>query len=260
MAKVVVITGASAGIGAALAKHLASKDYQLVLVARREKELREVAEQLSPTKTAVVVADVTRRSEVEAARDAGLQRFGHIDVWVNNVGRGIAKQTIDLTDDDIDEMIRINVKSALYGMQAIFPHFKERNQGHIINVSSFLGRVPVATIRSAYSAAKAALNSLTANARIDIARTHPSIMVSLVLPGLVSTEFAENALHAGQTSGPPLTPTTPPQTPEVVAETIADLITRPRPEVYTNPLLSQFAKNYYDTIEEQDIASRSASR
>ena len=90
-------------------------------------------------------------------------------------------------------MLTVNVKSALYGMQAIAPHFIARGRGQIVNVSSMLSRVPFATFRSAYNAAKAALNALTANARVDLAREHPGIQVTLVMPGLVRTDFQRNA-------------------------------------------------------------------
>src|SRR5256885_3689783 len=92
-------------------------------------------------------------------------------------------------------MIDVNVKSALYGMQAIAPYFQQRGRGHIVNISSFLGRVPVAPPRSAYSAAKAALNSLTANVRVDLQQTHPGIHVSLVMPGLDRKSTRLNSSH-----------------------------------------------------------------
>ena len=82
----------------------------------------------------------------------------------------------ELTDDELDQMMTVNVKSALYGMQAVLPHFQARGAGQIVNVSSFLSRVPMASIRAAYSASKAALNSLTANLRMDLAASasrHP---------------------------------------------------------------------------------------
>src|SRR5205814_4023841 len=127
-------------------------------------------------------------------------------VWINNAGRGIARAALELTDAEFDEMMAVNVKSALYGMQIVAPHFIERRQGHIINISSFLGRVPIATHRSAYNAAKAALNALTANVRVDLARTYPGIKVSLIMPGVVTTEFARNALGTASATAPPWTP------------------------------------------------------
>lgn len=115
--RVVVITGASAGIGASLAVQLGRAGDRLVLVARREAQLAEVAARAG--KDALCVkADVTRRAEVDAACKRGLERFGRIDVRVNNAGRGMSRLASELTDEDLDEMMLVNVKSALYGVQA----------------------------------------------------------------------------------------------------------------------------------------------
>src|SRR5947209_1775591 len=189
---VTVITGASSGIGAALAKRLGRQGHRLVLGARRADALRAVASECRDARA--VVVDVTRRKDVERLRDEALSAFGAVDVWMNNAGRGINAPVLELTDEQFDEMMAVNVKSALYGMQSVIPHFKQRARGHLINVSSFLSRVPVATYRSAYNAAKAALNALTANLRMDLRREFPEIHVSLVMPGMVTTEFAHNAL------------------------------------------------------------------
>lgn len=250
---VVVITGASGGIGAALAKRLGRDGKRLVLAARRESELRSVAneaEALGAGKALIVPTDVTRREAVNHLRDAALAEFGRIDVWVNNAGRGITRQVLDVTDADLDDMIAVNVKSALYGMQAAIPHFIERGEGHLINVSTFLARVPIASYRSAYSASKAALNSLTANLRMDLRATHPNIHVSLVMPGVVATDFAPNAktpdairpdLPGRSTAGPV-------QTAEEVADRISDVITNPVAEIYTNPASSAFVRDYYGDV------------
>ena len=248
--KVVVITGASAGIGAALARRLGADGHRLVLAARRESELKRICSETA-TDCRVVVADVTRRADVERVRDEALAAFGHVDVWVNNAGRGIGVPVLELTDEQFDEMMSVNVKSALYGMQAIVPHFQERGEGHLLNVSSFLGRVPLATYRSAYNAAKHALNSLTANLRMDLRASYPGIHVSLVMPGMVTTDFANNALggtpavswaaRAGTQAKP--------QSPEEVADAIAGLIANPRAELYTNPAQPEIAKRYFDDID-----------
>src|SRR5512136_1032507 len=158
--KVVVITGASGGLGAELARQLAARGDKLVLAARREAELKQVAAACGAD-ALPVVTDVTRRADVNHLRDEALRVFGQVDVWVNNAGRGIGRQVLDLTDEDFDAMMAVNVKSALYGMQAIIPHFKVRGAGHLINISSMLGHIPFASFRSAYSAAKAALNMLS---------------------------------------------------------------------------------------------------
>jgi len=197
-----VITGASAGIGAATARALAAQGHSLLLAARGGEALGSLATELGgPVK--VVVADVTRREDVERIRDEALAAFGHVDVWINNAGRGISRPVLQLTDEDLDEMITVNVRSVLYGVQAIVPHFQQRGRGHVINISSFLARVPLAPLRSAYSAAKAAVNSLTANLRMDLAASHPDIHVTTVMPGIVLTGFSSNARASSGPIPPP---------------------------------------------------------
>ena len=246
MPKTIVVTGASSGIGAALAEQLAERGDQVVLAARSKDALETLAQQLG-AHTLAVPTDVTVRREVERLRDRAIEAFGHIDVWINNAGRGIGKSVLEITDEDFDEMMLVNTKSALYGMQAVVPHFKERRSGHLINISSFLGRVPLATVRSVYSAAKAALNSLTANLRMDLRREYPGVHISLVMPGIVTTEFAKNAL-GGTPPGPPPTGPMKPQTPEEVAAAIVKLIEEPVAEIYTNPASPEIARRYYEDI------------
>lgn len=244
--KVVVITGGSSGIGAALARRLAEAGHALALAARNPDQLAAVVAECGGRASAFPT-DVTRREQVEHLRDAAIAAFGHIDVWVNNAGRGINKAVVDLTDDEFDEMMLINTKSALYGMQAIAPHFMSRGEGHVINLSSVLSRVPAATFRSAYSAAKAALNVLTANFRMDIQATHPRIAVSLVLPGSVPGAFQTNSLGGTPHVVPPGVPAAP-QTPEDVAAVIAALIETPQAEAYTRTELRDIAQRYHDNV------------
>ncbi len=243
--KHIVITGASEGIGAALAVQLGAAGHRIVLAARREGPLEEAASRAGSGAIAVPT-DVTRRGDVERLRDRALAALGHVDVWVNNAGQGMTRRVLDLTGEDLDTMMDVNVKSALYGMQTIVPHFQERGSGHLINVSSFLSRVPMATYRAAYSAAKAALNSLTANLRVDLAATHPGIQVSLVMPGLVTTGFGRHAV-GGSPALPPAV-LAEAQTPEQVAAAIAELIDRPAAEIYTNPSHSAVAVRYFTDV------------
>lgn len=250
MPKTIVLTGASSGIGAGLAERLGTEGYALALAARRHDLLERVADEAmrrgSPRAIAVET-DVTRRGGVERLRDATLDAFGGFDVWINNAGRGITRQVLDLTEDDVDLMMAVNVKSALYGMQTAVLHFIERGgRGHVINVSSFLGRVPMATFRSAYNAAKAALNSLTANLRMDLRTKYPDIHVTLVMPGVVGTWFGRNALYS-----PPDTPKYAGpnvQTVEEVAGIICDVIAQPVAEVYTNPASAPLAQRYFADV------------
>ncbi len=249
--KVIVITGASSGIGAAVARLVGQKGASPVLAARREDKLRAVAAESGPN-ALVVVADVTRRADVQRIIDSAFGRFGRIDVWINNAGRGITRQVAELTDEDFDEMMLVNVKSALYGMQAVLPHMKERKHGHIINVSSVLSRIPFASIRSAYSASKHALMSLTANLRVDLRSEFPDIHVSSVLPGVVATDFGLSARYGGPDSRQlPFA-----QPVEEVARVIADLIEHPRAEVYTRPIYKQQVAAYYSAGEVATIESQ----
>ena len=242
--KVVVITGASAGIGAALAELLARRGASLVLVARRKDVLDCVVRNCGSSAIGIA-ADMTHRAEVRRVIQEAIQHFGHVDVWINNVGRGISRLPSELTDEDIDAMMQVNVKSALYGMQEILPHFKARNSGHIINISSMLGRMPTFLPRAAYSASKHFLNALTANFRTEIQGTHPGIQVSLVSPGVVATDFGLNAMHGGVDSraipgG---------QTSEQVAAVIADVIESRKADVYTRPDGQEIVARYYAANE-----------
>jgi NAD(P)-dependent dehydrogenase (short-subunit alcohol dehydrogenase family) len=194
---VVVITGASAGIGAALARELAGRRASLVLIARREELLSEMAATLG-TPVEVVPGDVTRRADLERCLERAVARFGGVDVWVNNAGRGITRPSIEaITPEDLEVMIRDNTRSALHGMQVVLPHFKARKKGVLVNVSSMLSRIPEAIPRAAYSAAKAALNSLTESLRFELAKDYPGIRVVLVLPGVVATDFGNTAIGGG---------------------------------------------------------------
>jgi NADP-dependent 3-hydroxy acid dehydrogenase YdfG len=238
--RVIVVTGASGGIGAALARLAGSRGARVVLAARRADELGAAAARSGPDALAVV-ADVTRRPDVERVLDAALVRFGHVDAWVNNAGRGITRPVSALTDADLDEMMLVNVKSALYGMQAVLPHFQGRGRGHIVNVSSMLGRVPYVAVRSAYCAAKHALNALTANLRMELRGQWPDIHVSTVSPGVVATEFGVHALGGGFDSRE--MPNAQPA--EEVAQVIADLIEHPLADVYTRPGMRDWVVSYY---------------
>jgi len=246
--KVIVITGASEGIGASLARIAGSRGHRVVLAARREKELNEVARQ-SGSGAVFQVTDVTRRDDVQRLKKNAIDKCGKVDVWINNAGRGIMKPVMELTDRDVDEIMDVNLKSALYGMQVIVPYFQQQKKGHLINISSFLGRVPLVTFRSVYSAAKAALNSLTANLRMDLQADYPEVHVSTVMPGMVSTEFFKNAV--GYSSAhPPMAAGTVPnaQTADEVSEAIMSLIEKPRAEIFTNPVSEKIARRYYDDI------------
>jgi short-subunit dehydrogenase len=239
--KVVVITGASSGIGEALAILLAERKQKVVLVARRRDALKAVADRCQQ-RALIIDADMTVRDDVKRTVTDTIAALGRIDVWVNNVGQGITRPPSQLTDDDIDEVMQVNVKSALYGMQEVLPHFKERGDGHIVNVSSMLGRIPYAVIRSAYCGAKHFLNALTATMREEVQATHPAIQFSLISPGVVRTNFGLNAMHGG----PDSRSFPDSQSAEEVALVMADVIESRAPDVYTRKGAHDIVVGYYE--------------
>lgn len=248
VSRVTVITGGNAGIGAATARVLVSQGHRVVLAARSASRLADVAASLGAA-AMPVVADVTRRADVNRVRDEALSAFGRVDVWVNNAGRGITCPVLELTDDDFTDIIDTNVRSVVYGMQAIVPYFEAQGAGHLINVSSFLARVPLAPLRSVYSAAKAAVNSLSASLAMDLRARCPGVHVSVIMPGIVDTGFAQNARGsvASAVAAPSRTPMRP-QSADEVAHAIARLVAVPVPEAYTNPASPEIARQYFEDI------------
>ena len=243
---VIIITGASSGIGAALARDAVARGAKVVLAARREAELTALATALGPNALAVVT-DVAVRADTVRLCERAIAAFGHVDAFVANAGRGISRPVLALEDTDLDDMMTINVKSMLHAAQAIVPHFIARERGHFIYVSSGLARMPFAPIRSAYSAAKAAASSLMTSLRMEL-RPHPQIRVSTLFPGIVATDFGTNARHGGPDSRqlPGAQPV------EEVAAILAELIATPRAEVYSRPQMKDAVARYYSA---DDVAT-----
>jgi NAD(P)-dependent dehydrogenase (short-subunit alcohol dehydrogenase family) len=248
--KVVVITGASAGIGLALAELCVQRGARVVLAARRKSELDALASRLGTDKALAVETDVARRADNEALVSQALARFGQIDSFVANAGRGISRLPSELTDADIDDMISLNLKSVLYAIQSCLPHFKQRTRGQIVAISSGLSRFPFAPQRSAYSASKAAVNLLMASLRGELrAQGLTDIHATTVMPGIVATDFGKNALHGGIDNAkmPGAQPV------GEVAEVIADVIEKPRAEAYTRPQMRELAEKYYSADDVSEI-------
>lgn len=247
--KVVVITGASSGIGKAIALALSKQPtaYRLVLAARNKEQLNAVASACGGPDVALVVpTDVTKREEVKALLAASAAKWGRIDVLVNNAGVGIEVFPTALADSDIDRMMAVNVKSALYGMQEVLPYF-EANGGQVVNVSSMLARVPVfpgnelaCAAYGAYSAAKAYLTSLTDTFRAELKSKNPKVVVTSFFPGPVDTPFATNAGSATPSSEIPGAQNVD----EVATVFVEEVIQKAREEVYTRPAYKEVVTGY----------------
>lgn len=248
--QVVVVTGASGGVGAATAEELARRGASVVLAARRAGPLAEVAGRCGKQAHAVV-ADVTKRDDVQRIFDEAVAKFGRVDIWINNVGRGIGRSLLEITDDDVDAMIRDNMKSVLYGMQIVTPHLQARGTGAIVNVSSLLGRTPLPP-RAAYAAAKAAMMSLSEAFRIELAGSHPDIRVVVVYPGRIATDFGHNALGERTRDGGKLPAEVlsviggATQTAEEVAQVLCDAALNSRGDVYTQPGVFARVREYQE--------------
>ncbi len=187
--KVVMITGASSGIGRATAKELTARRAKVMLVARREDLLKELKEEIEQAggNAHFKITDITSRQQVKNAVDAAIDRFGQIDVLFNNAGIMPLSFMQKLHVDEWDRMVDVNIKGVLYGIAGVLPSMIKRNQGHIINVSSTAGHVvfPGAAV---YCGTKYAVRAITEGLRLEL---HPKtkIRVTLISPGAVATEL-----------------------------------------------------------------------
>ena len=192
--KVVVITGASSGLGEATARHLAAQRATVVLGARRADRIEALAEELSAAghMAKAVSTDVTNRDQVRNLVDTAVEEFGRVDVMLNNAGLMPLAPLERLKIDEWDRMIDVNIKGVLYGIAAALPHMREQKSGHIINVSSVYGHVvdPGATV---YCATKFAVRALSEGLRREVKPYN--IRTTVISPGAVSTELLE---HIGE--------------------------------------------------------------
>ena len=212
---VVLLTGASSGIGEATARHLATLGYALILTARRAELLGQLANELDPGGTHVltVAADVSSEEDRQRLVRAALKRFGRIDVLVNNAGISIA-QGHWWDDPDPLRVLGVNLLAPIELTRLVLPAMLERGSGDVVNIGSVAGRVAT---HGMYSASKFGLRGFSLSLRREL--LHTGISVSLVSPGFIRTPL---------TAGARL----PMPGPEVVARAVADVLLRPRREVF----------------------------
>jgi NADP-dependent 3-hydroxy acid dehydrogenase YdfG len=186
--KVVVITGASSGLGEATARHLSSQGASLVLGARRLDRINALADKLAGNgdKAIAVETDVAQRDQVKRLVDAAVKKYGRIDVMINNAGLMPQSLLESLMVDDWDRMIDVNIKGVLYGIAAALPYMKEQKAGHIINVSSVAGH-KVGPGGAVYSATKHAVLALSEGLRQEVKPYN--IRTTVISPGAVATEL-----------------------------------------------------------------------
>jgi NADP-dependent 3-hydroxy acid dehydrogenase YdfG len=189
--KVVVITGASSGLGESTARHLARLGAKVVLGARRSDRLDTIVKKIEAdggTAFAVLV-DVTVRAQVEALVQKAIDKYGRIDVLVNNAGIMPIAPLALLKVDEWDRMIDLNIKGVLYGIAAALPRMQKQKSGHIINIASVFGIKVFAPGGSVYCATKAAVRSLTEGLRMEVHAD--KIRTTIIDPGAVESELKE---------------------------------------------------------------------
>ena len=230
--RVVLVTGASSGIGRMTALSLGREGAKVGLVARRVKHLEEIAAAVrAEDGTAEVFpGDVANPETLERAVRGCIEQFGQLDVLINNAGAGLFATVEQTTAEDLESMLAVNLKGTFHGIKAALPVMRRQGSGHIINVASTAGRRGSPYV-GAYCASKFAVVGLTESLRTELIGT--GIMVSLVLPGATRTNFFDAAqrrtsLHRGLVG--------PIEDVEAVAKRIVGLVRRPRAEVMAQPI------------------------
>jgi NAD(P)-dependent dehydrogenase (short-subunit alcohol dehydrogenase family) len=223
---VVIVTGASSGIGAATARACAREGARVVLAARRTDRLEALASELPDA--FVVTTDMRVPEQVRRLVQAAVDRYGRVDVLVNDAGQGLHVPIEAVALDDLQAVIELNLYGPLVAMQSVVPLMRRQGAGAIVNVSSNTTRMVLPGV-GPYSASKCALNQVSATARAEWAAD--GIVVSLVYPNVTATEF-HSALRAGEIRGGGRFV---PQPPELVADAILQAIKTGEADVVIPP-------------------------
>jgi NADP-dependent 3-hydroxy acid dehydrogenase YdfG len=189
--KVIIITGASSGLGEAAARHLSSLGATLALGARRADRIEALARELTDNggRALAVPTDVTRYPEVQRLADAAMQNYGRIDVLINNAGLMPQSPLERRKIDDWNRVIDVNIKGVLYGIAAVLPTMQKRKSGHIINVSSVAGH-KVRAGGAVYAATKHAVRVISEGLRIEVKPY--DIRTTVISPGAVDSELTDS--------------------------------------------------------------------
>lgn len=192
--KVVVITGASSGLGEASALHLSKLGAKVVLAARRKERLEQLVGELVAAGGEAVAyqTDVTRADEVKALIQGAVDTYGRVDVLVNNAGLMAIAPMSDLRTDEWDRMIDINIKGVLYGIAAALPVFQQQNAGHFINIASVAGIKVFSPGGTVYSGTKFAVRAISEGLRHEVGG---SIRTTTIEPGAVDSELKFGSSH-----------------------------------------------------------------
>lgn len=219
--KTAVVTGGTRGIGRAIAARLLAEGARVAICGRRQKSVDEALASLTPKDRVLgVTADVSKLEEVRSFIARVVERFGAIHILVNNAGAGVFRSVADLTPEEWQEMIGVNLTGAYYCSHEVLPIFRQNGSGDVINISSLAGKNAFAG-GAGYNASKFGLNGFSEAMMLD--HRNEGIRVSTIMPGSVNTEFGGSPAHSGSDSrdGWKIAP-------EDIAEIVLTLLYMPR--------------------------------
>jgi len=237
--QVMVITGATSGIGLTTARQAASQGAKVVLAARSGEALAQLESELKG-QVATVTADVGQEADVERIAATAIERFGRIDTWVNNAGISVYGRLQDVPTDDLRRLFDTNFWGVVYGSRAALKHMRSRGgAGAIINLGSEVSDAPI-PLQGMYSASKHAVKAFSNSLRIEIEKEGLPIVVTLIKPAAIDTMFtahAKNYMDKEPTLPPPI------YAPELVADTILYCAQHPKREQYVGGAAALHAAN-----------------
>ena len=252
--QVIVITGASSGIGLATAKAASKAGARLTLVARNEEALTEIERNLKAGDAVMhVVADVGKREDLERVASETIKRFGGFDTWINNAGVAVWGRMDQVSDEDHARVMQTNFWGTLYGSTIATRHLRDKG-GALINLGSVESAVAM-PFHSSYSASKHAVKAMTDALRVELQKSGSPVSVTLVRPPAIDTLFNDHSksyLSSAPTFPPPV------YTPEVVAQSILHAAAHPQRDVYIGnskmfTRMAQLAPSFTDKISRNFI-------
>jgi short-subunit dehydrogenase len=191
--RVCVITGASMGIGEAIAQRFAQEGASLAITSRDPSRAQAAAQRIGASERVIAMAcDVRHRADLETLMQTAVKRFGRVDIWINNAGLGLLDSVEQMSMADLRSLFDTNFFGAVEGMQVAIAQMRKQGSGTIINISSISGHIAVPHM-GAYSATKFALNAIGKAARVELLKS--GIHVMTVCPGYIATDFAVNAMR-----------------------------------------------------------------
>ncbi len=230
--KVILVTGASSGIGEATAKLLASKGAKVAVAARSKDKINELA--LSLKDAYAVTVDMTDEASIANMVQETLSHYGRIDILINNAGQSVIGPVADVKVQDFKNIMDLNLYGPLRALQAVVPSMKENGGGIILNIGSRVSKMTIPGI-GAYAATKYALNGLMLTARTELAASN--IIVSVMHPGATQTNFGKNAIR--NTDAPFGGGSGQSDTAEMVAEKVIEALENEKAEQYMSDEIEQ---------------------